>query len=224
MNEVLLELSDIKKEFASGQETLCILDGVNLKICRGETIAVTGPSGSGKSTLLGLMAGLERPTRGKISFAGDAIQNWDEDRLAAWRREKVGFIFQNFRLIKILTALENVSLPLEILGHGACEARERARELLSELALENRVDHLPSQLSGGEQQRVAIARAYVHQPQIIFADEPSGSLDPATAEKVLESLLDFNRRRESALVVVTHDLEIAARLQRNYCLAGGTVA
>ena len=223
MSTPVLELKEIRKEFTSAGETLCILERIDLVIAPGDTVAVTGPSGSGKSTLLGIMAGLERPTQGQIFFQGEAIHDWNEDHLASWRRQSVGFIFQNFRLIKTLTAWENVALPLEIQGYRADEAHKQSLALLGEMGIDKRSDHFPHQLSGGEQQRVAIARAYVHQPLIIFADEPTGSLDPATADKVLQSLIAINRQTKTTLVVVTHNRSTAEQLDRDYKLQGGTV-
>ncbi len=217
----LLELISLNKTFLSGETLLPILKGLDLCLQKGETLAITGPSGSGKSTLLGLMAGLERPTSGRIVFEGQDIQLWDEDRLASWRREKIGFIFQNFRLVKSLTALENVALPLEILGYGLRDAKEKAHSLLTSLGLSERCHHFPHQMSGGEQQRVAIARAYIHEPQIIFADEPTGSLDPASAEKILHTLLSLNQERQTTLVVVTHSDAISHKLSRNFRLREG---
>jgi putative ABC transport system ATP-binding protein len=219
----LLELKAVDKRFVSAAESLHILSGVSFAVGEGETVAVTGPSGSGKSTLLGLMAGLERPSSGQILFEGADLGSWDEDRLAAWRRKEVGFIFQSFRLISSLTALENVALPLEILGRPSPEAADSARRLLKELGLEERGEHFPHQLSGGEQQRVAIARAYAHEPRIIFADEPTGSLDRETAAKVLSTLLETNARRRTALIIVTHDAGAASQMQRRLALEAGRI-
>ena len=223
MSDCILKLAGIEKKFTSGEETLSILKGVNFEIKKGETIAITGPSGSGKSTLLGLMAGLDRPTTGEIFFEGTPIHKWSEDNLAKWRREFVGFIFQNFRLVKTLSALENVALPLEILGYDVNKAQEQAMELLQELSMDKRASHFPHQLSGGEQQRVAIARAYAHQPKIIFADEPTGSIDAKNSHKVLHSLLNINEQRQTTLVVVTHDSQMADKLQRHCKLEEGII-
>ncbi len=223
MSAAILELSDIAKDFASGGESLRVLDSVELKVRPGETLAVTGPSGSGKSTLLGIMAGLERPSLGLVRRDGEDASSWDEDRLAGWRRRRLGFVFQSFRLVPTLTALENAAMPLELLGAPPAEAEEKAAGLLQALGLEGRLEHRPSALSGGEQQRVALARAYAHGPALILADEPTGSLDRATAEKVLAALLELNARSGTALAVVTHDPTVAAALGRSVRLERGRI-
>jgi putative ABC transport system ATP-binding protein len=221
MSGLLLELKNVDKEFPSGGETLRVLSGVDIAIYPGETLAITGPSGSGKSTLLGILAGLERPTTGNVRRDGEEAGGWDEERLALWRRRRVGFVFQSFRLMPTLTAVENAAFPLELLGEGPVEAERKAGELLGRLGLGNRLGHRPNELSGGEQQRVAIARAYVHRPALILADEPTGSLDRATAGRVLDALLDVNERSGAALVVVTHDAMAAERLGRQVRLENG---
>lgn len=218
----VLTLTRVTKEYQSGDHVLQVLKGADLSIRAGETIAIVGPSGSGKSTLLGLLAGLDRVTSGTIEFEGQAIQNWNEDQLAQWRRKHVGFVFQDFRLIPSFTALENVALPMEILGSDANEANQKAQELLTKLGLGERTHHFPHQLSGGEQQRVAIARAYVHQPEIIFADEPTGNLDPKTSGSILNSLFDLHKNQKTTLVLVTHDFEIAKMMQRQVRIDDGT--
>jgi len=219
----ILELSGIAKDFVSGGESLRVLDGVDLAIRPGETLAVTGPSGSGKSTLLGIMAGLERPSVGAVRRDGEDASAWDEDRLAGWRRRRLGFVFQSFRLVPTLTALENAAMPLELLGASPAEAEEKAAGLLRALGLDRRLSHRPAALSGGEQQRVALARAYAHGPALILADEPTGSLDRATAEKVLAALLELNARAGTALAVVTHDPTVAAALGRSVRLERGRI-
>jgi putative ABC transport system ATP-binding protein len=224
MSVPLLELKGVSKEFPSGAETLRVLSGVDLAVAAGETLAITGPSGSGKSTLLGILAGLERPTAGAIRRDGEEAASWEEERLALWRRKRVGFVFQSFRLMPTLTALENASFPLELLGAAPNEAEARAAELLNGLGLGGRLRHRPSQLSGGEQQRVAIARAYAHRPALILADEPTGSLDRATAGRVLDSLLAVNKLSGAALVVVTHDPMVSERLGRQVRLENGRLA
>ncbi|MFI5363051.1 MAG: ABC transporter ATP-binding protein [Elusimicrobiota bacterium] len=221
MTPSLLELTGVSKEFPSGSETLRVLAGVDLTAAAGETVAIMGPSGSGKSTLLGILAGLERPTSGGVRRDGEDASGWDEERLALWRRRRAGFVFQSFRLMPTLTAVENAAFPLELLGEAPEAARERASELLSGLGLGDRLEHRPFQLSGGEQQRVAIARAYAHRPALILADEPTGSLDRATAARVLEALLEVNARSGSALIVVTHDPMVSERLGRRVRLENG---
>ncbi len=224
MNAPLLGLTGVGKEFPSGGETLRVLSGVDLTVRPGETLAITGPSGSGKSTLLAILAGLERPSFGTVARDGADATAWDEEALARWRRSRVGFVFQSFRLMPTLTAVENAAFPLELLGEPPREAEARAAELLAGLGLGARLAHRPAQLSGGEQQRVAIARAYAHRPALILADEPTGSLDRATAARVLDSLLESNARAGAALVVVTHDPMVAERLGRRVALEGGRLA
>ena len=221
MSGPLLELKGVSKEFPSGGEILRVLSGVDISIQPGETLAIMGPSGSGKSTLLGILAGLERPTTGMTKRDGEDAGAWDEERLALWRRKRVGFVFQSFRLMPTLTAVENASFPLELLGEAPGTAEKRAGELLGHLGLGDRLGHRPSQLSGGEQQRVAIARAYAHRPALILADEPTGSLDRATAARVLDALVEVNERSGTALVVVTHDPAAAERLGRSVRLENG---
>lgn len=215
----LLEVRAVGKDFRAAGQELHILSGVSLTVAKGETLAITGPSGAGKSTLLGLMAGLDRPSRGEVLYNGQALSAWDEERLSLWRRQSAGFIFQNFRLIPSLTALENAALPLELLGQGGPQARKSAAALLEELGLSGRAEHLPSQLSGGEQQRVAIARAFIHGPELVFADEPTGALDRETAGRVLDSLFSAQKARGAALVVVTHDPAVWSRAGRTLPLA-----
>lgn len=215
----LLELRDVAKDFRSAGEDIHVLRGVSLTVSAGETLAVTGPSGAGKSTLLGLMAGLDRPSRGEVLYGGRPFSAWDEEALAAWRRKSAGFVFQNFRLIPSLTALENAALPLELLGQGGAQARKQAGAILEELGLSSRAGHFPSQLSGGEQQRVAVARAFVHGPEVVFADEPTGALDRDTGLRVLDLLFSIQKTGGTALVVVTHDPAVSARAGRSLALA-----
>ena len=221
INQALITVNDLHKSYLSGGQPLAILKGVSLSIQAGESIALTGASGSGKSTLLSLLAGLDRPTSGSILIRQEAMHQWDEDQLAQWRRKDVGFVFQDFRLIKSFTAFENISLPLELLGWPAEKARERTQALLESLKISARAHHFPRQLSGGEQQRVAIARAYAHHPVLIFADEPTGNLDPDTSEEVLESLLRLNESEGTTLLMVTHDMQVAQRMKRQIPLRGG---
>ena len=213
---------------ASGpDDTLTVLDGVDLDVSPGEVVVILGPSGSGKTTLLGLLAGLDRPTSGEIELAGASLSTLDEDARAALRADRIGFIFQSFHLIPTLTALENVIVPLELLGPDrapkAAEAEAKARELLTSVGLGSRLDHYPAQLSGGEQQRVGIARAFANQPAVLFADEPTGNLDRATGEEITNLLFDLNEQHGTTLVIVTHDLELSRRAHRIIHLAAGRV-
>ncbi len=216
-----LECRALAKAMPSGARTLTILDGVDLSIEAGELVAVLGPSGSGKSTLLGLLAGLDRPTSGSVRFEGRALEALGEDDLALLRRARVGFVFQSFQLLGNLTALENVSMPLELTGFEG--ARERAAEVLAEVGLADRVHHYPAQLSGGEQQRVAVARAFAPRPALLLADEPTGNLDHETGERVLQLLLDMREKHGTTLVLVTHDQAIADRADRQIHLFDGRV-
>ena len=202
-----------------------VLDGVDLEVPSGEILAVLGPSGSGKTTLLGLLAGLDRPSEGEVELAGRALSAMDEDARAKLRAETIGFVFQSFQLVPTLTALENVLVPLELLGKPVQTAQRegRAKELLSRVGLADREGHYPAQLSGGEQQRVGIARAFAGEPQVLFADEPTGNLDGATGQSIVELLLGLNRERGATLVIVTHDLDLARRANRIVHLARGRI-
>ncbi|WP_269319848.1 ABC transporter ATP-binding protein [Pseudoxanthomonas suwonensis] len=191
---------------------------MDLTIDEGDSVAIVGASGSGKTTLLGLLAGLDLPTRGAITLAGQRLDALDEEARAALRAREVGFVFQSFHLLPSLTAEENVALPLELAGR---EDPARVREVLQAVGLEPRRRHYPRQLSGGEQQRVALARAFVGRPRILFADEPTGNLDQATGEHVSELLFEMNRGNRTTLVLVTHDLELARRCRHVYRLDGG---
>ena len=217
----VLAVRDLAKTFASGGRPLTVLDGVSFDVHRGDTLAIVGPSGSGKTTLLGLAAGLDRPTRGTVRLAGTDLGPLSEDARAKLRARHVGFVFQSFRLLQTLTALDNVAVPLELRGEDG--ARGTARELLERVGLADRADHYPSQLSGGEQQRVAVARAFAGRPSLLFADEPTGNLDEATGSRIEDLLFDLNREAGTALVVVTHDPLLAARCDREIRLRGGRV-
>ena len=216
-----LELRGLTRRLPSGDRMLTILDDVTLKIRRGELVAVLGPSGSGKSTLLALMAGLDRPTEGEVLLDGEPLHHLGEDALARLRRDKVGFVFQSFQLLDNLTARENILLPLEIAGGGYRELARRADELLDQVGLAERGHHYPAQLSGGEQQRVAIARAFAARPTLLLADEPTGNLDSATGERILELLARLHRERGTTLVLVTHDPAVAAQAERRIHLQDG---
>lgn len=202
-----------------GQETLTILEGIDLQVNSGETVALVGASGSGKSTLLGLLAGLDLPSVGSISILGQSLTELDEEGRAKLRAEQIGFVFQSFLLLPTMTALENVMLPAELRGETDCEPRAHA--LLESVGLGDRLHHLPPRLSGGEQQRVAIARAFMTRPRLLLADEPTGNLDSKTGEKVIELLFALNREHGTTLVVVTHDRELASRCQRQVVMVAG---
>jgi putative ABC transport system ATP-binding protein len=219
----MLAARALTKEYQSGTKTLTVLDAVSFEIPQGTFVSIVGPSGSGKTTLLGLLAGLDTPTSGSVILDNDDLATLDEDRRAKLRGEKVGFVFQSFQLIPTLTALENVSVPLELRGARESQAAERARDVLGRVGLGDRVGHFPAQLSGGEQQRVAIARAFANQPRILFADEPTGNLDAATGLRIVDLLESLNGESGSTIVLVTHDLGLAGRAQRMIRLADGRV-
>lgn len=220
-NHNMLEVHKLCKAYGQGNARLEVLREVSFAVRAGETLAITGPSGSGKTTLLGLCAGLDSPSSGSVLLGGVDLEDLGEDGRAALRNRKVGFVFQNFQLIPTLTALENVKVPLELSGQAGADAR--ARELLGEVGLGARMNHYPVQLSGGEQQRVALARAFVNRPAILFADEPTGNLDHETSEHVVGLLFDLNRRAGTTLVLVTHDNDLAARLDRTLPMYDGRV-
>ena len=201
---------------------LDILSEVELAVKAGETLAITGASGSGKSTLLGLLAGLDHPTAGEIFLLGQRLNDLDEDARARLRAGRVGFVFQSFQLLPALDALENILLPLELAGHP--DARERAAHWLDRVGLAGRATHTPRQLSGGEQQRVAIARAFATDPEIVFADEPTGNLDADTGARIIELLFDLNASARTTLILVTHDDALAGRCQRRLHLVAGRIA
>ena len=217
----MLKVEALTKVYKSGSRLLKVLRDVTFQIKEGETCAVIGPSGSGKTTLLGLCAGLDLPTAGTIWLNGTNLTACTEDERTALRRDAVGFVFQTFRLLPTLTALENVMVPAELSGTSG--ARARARELLQEVGLKGREHHYPVQLSGGEQQRVGLARAFINRPAILFADEPTGNLDSETGTHIQELLFDLNRNAGTALAVVTHDLQLADRCGRALHLHGGRI-
>lgn len=217
----ILKINGLEKSYISGSQHLTVLQDVSFEIEKGQTFSIVGPSGSGKTTLLGLCAGLDQPTSGTVELCGYSLTSLSEDERAQLRNKEVGFIFQNFQLLPTLSALENVSVPLEL--QGAKDAVSRSKELLEKVGLEKRMHHYPSQLSGGEQQRVALARAFANRPSILFADEPTGNLDEETGEKVIQLLLDLNRDGGTTLVIITHDLELASRTQQILRLKGGHI-
>ncbi|MGI2028758.1 MULTISPECIES: ABC transporter ATP-binding protein [unclassified Endozoicomonas] len=211
--------SGLEKTVVARDNRLTILSGLDLQIKSGESVAIVGTSGSGKSTLLGILAGLDLPTAGSVSLAGKRIDHLDEDQRATVRGQHTGFVFQSFQLLANLTALENVMLPLELAGVD--NPGERARKLLTRVGLEHRLEHYPKQLSGGEQQRVAIARAFAGEPDILFADEPTGNLDEKTGESIIELLFEVNQASGTTIILVTHDMDLARRCQRILKLHGG---
>ena len=217
----MIHVRDLLMRLSSGGRPLTILDGITLTVAAGEVCAITGPSGSGKSTLLGLVAGLDRPSAGSIEVAGVEITRLAEDDLARFRRRTLGYVFQSFHLIPTLTAAENVAVSLEIAGVAG--PLGRARALLDRVGLADRAHHYPVQLSGGEQQRVAIARAIALDPPLLLADEPTGNLDSATGDQIIELLLGLNRARGSTLVLVTHDDALARHAGRVVRLRDGRV-
>ena len=217
----MLTASNLTKEYQSGDYRLTVLRDVNFSIEQGDFVSIVGPSGSGKTTLLGLLAGLDTPSRGSVTLDGTDITALDEDARARMRGEKVGFVFQSFQLITTLTAIENVQVPLELRGENS--APERARDVLGRVGLGDRLNHFPTQLSGGEQQRVAIARAFANRPRILFADEPTGNLDSDTGSRIVELLETLNRESDSTIVLVTHDLGLAQRTRRIIRLSDGRV-
>ena len=217
----MIELRGVSKTVDSGGQPLTILHPLDYTISSGQFVAIVGPSGSGKSTLLGLLAGLDAPTSGSIIIDGTDITRLSEDQLARLRGEKIGFVFQFFHLVPSLTAFENILIPMEIVGRR--NATERARELLHEVGLTDRAHHYPSQLSGGEQQRVALARALANDPPILLADEPTGNLDTTNGRHILELLQNIHRTRQTTLVLVTHDRELAAVAEARIVLRDGAV-
>jgi putative ABC transport system ATP-binding protein len=217
----MLVARDLSKEYRSGENRLAVLRDVSFSIPQGAFVAIVGPSGSGKTTLLGLLAGLDTPTRGRVILDDADLTGMDEDQRARLRGEKVGFVFQSFQLISTLTALENVQVPLELRGDPGASAR--ARELLGRVGLGDRLDHFPTQLSGGEQQRVAIARAFANSPRILFADEPTGNLDSDTGAHIVELLEALNRESKTTIILVTHDLTLAGHAERIIRLSDGRV-
>src|SRR5665213_1361077 len=219
----ILAAQNLTKSLDSGSHRVEILRGVDLEIPAGQFVAIMGASGSGKSTLLGLLAGLDTATSGKVVIDGVDITGLKEDQLAVVRGQKIGFVFQSYQLIPTLTAEENVLLPYELSGGGVAAGMTRARELLTNVGLEDRMDHYPVQLSGGEQQRVALARAFMCQPPILMADEPTGNLDSVNGTLVLDLLISLNQREGTTLVLVTHDRTLAARADRIVTLSDGKV-
>jgi len=219
VNDIVLQTVGLGKKVSSPEGSLTILDDINMEVRPGEAVALIGPSGAGKTTLLALLAGLDRPSTGEAWLCGENLTVMDEDGRARVRGDHVGFVFQSFHLVPSLTALENVMLPLELTGDKG--AATKAREALTSVGLAERTTHYPKQLSGGEKQRVAIARAFVTQPDILFADEPTGNLDSSSGDRVANLLFDLNRQSNTTLVLVTHDRQLAERCDRIIELEAG---
>jgi putative ABC transport system ATP-binding protein len=217
----MLRCEGLTQTYLSGGRPLTVLKDISFTLEDGGFLAIVGPSGSGKTTLLGLLAGLDRPAAGRVWLDGSDLADMSEDARARLRAEKVGFVFQSFHLIPTLTARENVQVPLELRGESGAEAR--AVELLERVGLGDRMDHYPTQLSGGEQQRVALARAFSTRPKLLFADEPTGNLDGRTGHTIIDLMLELNRELGTTLVLVTHDLELARLARRTIRLADGTI-
>ena len=215
----MIVANDVSKVVSGPEGRLDILNGISFRLARGASLAIVGASGSGKTTLLGLLAGLDSPSSGEIVLGGTSLNSLDEEQRAALRRRLVGFVFQSFHLLPALSAEENVMLPLEL--DGRADARVEAHAALAAVGLSARTRHYPYQLSGGEQQRVALARAFVHKPQLLFADEPTGNLDARTGHAVSELLFDLNHANATTLVLVTHDLKLAARCSNRLHLESG---
>ena len=219
-----IETEDLVKEYRQGENTLRVLDKVNIKIETGEFMAIMGPSGSGKSTLLNMLGALDRPTSGKVVIDGIDIAGLDDNQLAELRNKELGFIFQQYNLITRMNALDNVEVPLSISGMSRSERRERAKELLRLVGLESRLDHKPTQLSGGEQQRVAIARALATDPNIFLCDELTGNLDSKTGQEIIMFLREINKNRKKTFVLVTHDPNVAQSTDRLLMIRDGKIA
>ncbi len=215
----ILNVERLTKTYATAAGSLTVLKEISFELVQGATCSILGPSGSGKTTLLGLCAGLDQPTSGSVILNGIALGNIDEDERARVRNAHVGFVFQNFQLIPTLTALENVTVPMELRGDRSAE--KLGVELLQRVGLAGRLAHYPAQLSGGEQQRVALARAFINQPKILFADEPTGNLDSETSESIIEIMLELNAKLRTALVLVTHDPDVARLTERTIRLRSG---
>jgi putative ABC transport system ATP-binding protein len=213
-----IEVTQLSKRVQDAAGMLTILDDITFCLRAGESLAITGASGSGKSTLLGLLAGLDTPTSGQVNLLGQSLFSLDEDGRAALRAQSIGFVFQSFHLLPNLNALENVMLPLELAGR---DAQKTATALLTQVGLGDRLDHFPATLSGGEQQRVSLARAFAQQPSVLFADEPTGSLDQVTGARVIDLMFEFQRTHQTTLVLVTHDPQLAARCDRQFVMQGG---
>lgn len=222
-NSSILSVKNLTKTFTSGNKQLTVLKNITFSVEKGISCAIVGPSGSGKTTLLGLCAGLDKPTSGDVILNDQKISALKESELSAIRNEQIGFVFQSFQLIPTLTALENVMVPIELRGIAYKEVEEKAIDLLDKVGLRDRITHYPTQLSGGEQQRVGLARAFIHKPDILFADEPTGNLDGDTGAQIEELLFELNQDEGTTLIIVTHDRELAAKCNRIIELKSGAI-
>ncbi|PCJ35004.1 MAG: ABC transporter [Alphaproteobacteria bacterium] len=220
-NKAILQLKDIFLRFTGEIHEVKVLNGINLDIFKGSSVAILGPSGSGKSSLLSIVTGLEKQTSGTVSVGGHILDHMNEDQLALFRRDNIGIVLQSFHLIPTMTALENVAVPLELAGQK--DALKKAEEALNHVGLSYRLTHFPSQLSGGEQQRVAIARAMAPNPKIIFADEPTGNLDGKTGHKIIELIFDLQNKFNTTLILITHDPEVAKKCDRILYIQDGLI-
>ncbi|MCL1077769.1 ATP-binding cassette domain-containing protein [Parashewanella spongiae] len=218
-NNLAIKVVNLEKSVKTQEGELTILKGIDLEVKQGDSVAIVGPSGSGKSSLLGLLAALDSPTKGEVYLDGQGLSDLNEEQKAAIRKQKVSFIFQSFMLVDTLTALENVMLPAELAGIP--NARSKALSMLEKVGLSHRLNHLPKQLSGGEQQRVAIARAFISKPKVLFADEPTGNLDQENGDKIEQMLFELNKQSQTTLVVVTHDLALAEQCRRQLKMEDG---
>jgi len=223
LRESIIRIRDVKKIYQMGSEQIHAIDGISMNIYKGEICCLLGKSGSGKSTLLNLIAGLEKPTAGRVIFHNKHIERMDEDQLADFRRQYVGFVFQSYNLLPTLTALENVTLPLIFRGMPKKEREAKAMEMLKAVGLEERAQHKPFEMSGGQQQRVSIARAFVNEPPVIFADEPTGNLDTKTTYEMMDLITGMAKKYNQTLVIVTHDLELAEYADRIVTLQDGKI-
>ncbi|QZN91866.1 lipoprotein-releasing ABC transporter ATP-binding protein LolD [Idiomarina abyssalis] len=223
MTDALLRCSKLSKSYQDGNNEVTVLKDIDFSLQAGEMVAVVGTSGSGKSTLLHLLGGLDKASGGQLFYKTDEMTHWKADKLAQWRNQNLGFVYQFHHLLPEFSALENVAMPQMIAGKSPAEAKQQAKQLLARVGLEHRLSHRPAQLSGGERQRVAIARAFVNKPQIVLADEPTGNLDGEAAESIYQLMLELNKETNTAFIVVTHDLHLAEQLQRVEVLKNGVL-
>ncbi|WP_286822952.1 MULTISPECIES: lipoprotein-releasing ABC transporter ATP-binding protein LolD [unclassified Idiomarina] len=221
MTDALLRCKELSKSYQDGGDQVTVLKDIDFALQAGEMVAVVGASGSGKSTLLHLLGGLDKPSSGQLFYKDQEMTPWKADKLAQWRNQNLGFVYQFHHLLPEFSALENVAMPQLIAGKSPAEAKQQAEQLLVRVGLEHRLSHRPAQLSGGERQRVAIARAFVNKPQVVLADEPTGNLDGEAAESIYQLMLELNQEMGTAFIVVTHDLQLAEQLQRVEVLKNG---